>query len=148
MAQTLTGTINSNTSFLNQNALPLSVTYTGTPGKQYSKTFASSDITKVFFASYTVTTSSTTIDLTSLTDAYGAAISFTTVKHLQILNNDATNSLLVGGGTNAVFSSLPSLVAGGCYNLTTNLAVSGSTKNLALTAGALSIGVDVLMVGI
>lgn len=146
MAITLSGSVSSITKCINQNSAAFGTTYSGNPIRDYEATFTSSQITKISFANYSVSTG-TTIDLTNITDPFGNAISFATVKHLQIVNNDLTNSLTVGGGSNPVFAALPSIIAGGCVNLTTNLTVGGSTKNLLLTAGAGTISVDVYIIG-
>jgi hypothetical protein len=155
MAETLSGTASSISKFLFQNSQPFSTTFTGQPTRDYERSFSSTDVTKCYFANYTVTTTPTTVDVTSLTDAYGNAISFVTVKHLQIVNNDTTNNLTAGGGTNALFSALPVLVGqapstgsnGSCVNLTTNLTVTGTTKVIQLVASAGSISVDLYLVG-
>lgn len=150
MAETVAGSVSSNTSFLDTTTVA-GTNYTGKPGLSYSKNFASTDISAVFHGTYTVTTTPTVIDVTALTSAYGAAISFATVKHLQIVNNHASIGLTAGGGTAALFSALPTIAGGGCVNLTTPLAVTpsgmGAAKNITLTAASGSITVDVLIVG-
>jgi hypothetical protein len=155
MAETLSGNVSSISRFLHQNGAGLSITYSGNPVRDYERSFTSSDVTLIFFGNYTVTTTPTDIDLTSLTDAYGNAVNFATVKHLQIVNNDTSHDLTVGGGTNALFAALPVLVGqtsttssdGSCLNLTTNITVDGTHKILELTASAGSISVDVFVVG-
>ena len=156
MALTLSGTVSSISKFLYQQTLPFSITASANPTRDYEKSFASTDITKAYFGTYTVTTTPTTIDVTALTDpVYGGAVSFATVKHVQIVNNDTTNSLQAGGGTNALFSTLPVLVGqtgasnstGSCVNLTTNLTVDGTHKVITLVASSGSISVDLFLVG-
>ncbi len=130
--------------------MPFSITYTGNPSRSYTRAFASTEVSNVYFDTYTVGTGGVTVDVTSLTDAYGQAISFGTVKNVLIVNNDGTNNLTAGGGSNALFAALPVLVgqtAGSCVNLTTNLTVSGSTKIISLVASAGSILVDLFIVG-
>jgi hypothetical protein len=146
MAETISGSVSSTTSFLDT-ASVAGTTYTGKPGLTYSKSFASTDISSVYADIFTVTTTPTVIDVTSLTNAFGGAVSFATVKHVQVINSDAAVSLTVGGGTNPLFAALPTIVAGGCVNLTTSISVSGSVKNLTLTAASGSISVSVLIVG-
>jgi len=157
MSQSVTATINSTTQARFQSSQAFSTTFTGTPFLAWQRQFTTSETTKCYFGNFTVTTSPTSIDLTGLTDAYGSALSFATIRHLQITNNDETNSLTVGGGTNGLFTTLPfSLVGysasngtsdGSCLQLTTNLTVDGTHKILTLTAGAGSISVDVFLLG-
>jgi hypothetical protein len=155
MAISINGTISSISKFLIQNPQAFNITYSGNPTRDYERSFSSTDITKLYFATFTVTTTPTTIDVTALTDVFGNALNFATVKHIQVVNNDTTNNLTVGGGTNALFSALPALVGqsaaansnGSCVNLTTNLTVTGTTKIIQLVAGAGSISVDVLIAG-
>jgi hypothetical protein len=146
MSETASGTVTSTSGFLDSSSVA-GTTYTGKPGLKYSKTFASTDISSVFCHTYTVTTTPTVIDVTALTNAFGASVGFATVKHVQVVNNAAAIGLTVGGGTDPLFSALPTIVAGGCVNLTTNITVSGSVKTLTLTAASGSISVDVLIVG-
>lgn len=155
MAEVLSGTVSSISKFLFQNTQPFSITFTGSPTRDFERAFASTDVTKCYFNNYTVTTTPTTVDLTSLTDAFGQAVSFSTVKHVQIINNDTTRNLTAGGGTNALFAALPVLVGqaastnsnGSCVNLTTNLTVDATHKIIQLVASAGSISVDLFLVG-
>jgi hypothetical protein len=94
--------------FTQQSVNDFNVTFSGTPTRDFARSFTSTDVTKMYFKTYTVTSTPTSIDLTSLTDAYGQPLDFTgTIKALFIANNDATNNLTVGGGTNGLFSTLP-----------------------------------------
>jgi hypothetical protein len=151
MSTTLSGTVSSISKFLYQETLAFSLTASVNPTRDYEKSFASTDITNVYFGTFTVTTTPTTIDVTALTDpVYGGAINFATVKHVQIVNNDTTNALTAGGGTNSLFNAFPLLVGqptGSCLNLTTNITVSGSQKVITLVASSGSISVDVFLVG-
>ena len=54
----------------------------------------------------------TNIDLLTLTDALGAAISFATLEAVMVINLSKTTGedITVGGGTNAVFASLPEVL--------------------------------------
>jgi hypothetical protein len=129
MAYTISPSISSATKVLFQNSQPLSTTFSGTISKSFDLQIP------------------TTIDLTSLVDAYGNSISFTTVLHLMIVNNDATHNITVGGGTNGLFAALPVLYAGGCYNLTTTFTVDGTHKLLLITPAAGTPSVDVVFLG-
>lgn len=146
MAETVSGSVSSNSSFLDSLAVSGS-TYSGRPALSYSKSFKTTDISSVYHATLTVTTTPTVINVQSLTNAFGGSVSFSTVKHVQVTNDAASIALTVGGGTNPLFAALPTIVAGGCATLTTNITVSGSVKNLTLTAASGSISVDVLIVG-
>lgn len=148
MSYSLSGSISSVSKFLHQEAAALSITYTGNPTLNYAKSFSTTDITKLFFATYTVGTSATSIDVTALTDAFGQALNFATVKHLQIVNLSGVQTLTVGGGTNGLFTALPTLAVNGCYQLTTNFTVDGTHKIIALTANASTASVEVLIVGV
>jgi hypothetical protein len=153
MPQTLSGTVSSVSRFLQQNSQALNVLFSGNPSRDFERVFTSTDVTKCYFNSYNVTTTPTAVDVTGLTDAYGQAISFGTVKHVQLVNNDAAANLTAGGGTNALFAALPALVGqagnpnGSCVNLTTNLTADGTHKNIQLVASAGTISVDLFLVG-
>lgn len=157
MATSLTATVTSSTLAKYQSTQALSTTFSGKPYNNWARNFATTDISKCYFNTHSVTTSPTSLDLTALTDAYGAALSFATVKHLQIINNSDTNSLTVGGGTNGLFTTLPFTLAGyaaanngddgSCLQLTTSITVDGTHKILTLTASAGTIDVDVFVLG-
>lgn len=154
MSTSLSGSISSSSSFT-QSSTSGNVTYSGSPSKSYTRTFSATDVTKVYFATLSITTSPTSVDVTSLTDVFGSALSFATVKHLQIVNNSTTANLSAGGGTNGLFSALPTLIgqaassgnAGSCINLTTNLTVDGTHKIIALTSSSGTISVEIIIVG-
>lgn len=146
MAETVSGSVSSTSGFLDSLAV-FGSTYSGRPQLSYSKGFKTTDISSVYHATLTVTSTPTVIDVTSLTSAFGSAVSFAHVKHIQVINNAPSISLTVGGGTNPLFAALPTIVAGGCVNLTTTITVSGSVKTLTLTAASGSISVDVLIIG-
>jgi hypothetical protein len=151
MTTTLSANVSSTIKCIHQASQAFSVTYTGAPQKGFERAFSSSDITKLSFANYSVTTTPTTIDLTSLTDPFGNAVNFATVKNLLIINNDATNSLTIGGGTNGLFAALPFNLSGDskgtCLNLTTSITVDSTHKILKLLATAGTISVDVFVIG-
>lgn len=158
MSSTVTATITSGTQAKFQEATTFGATFTGTPSLQWVRRFNTTELTKCYFNTYTVTSTPTSVDLTALTDAYGAALSFATIRHLRITNNDPAISLTVGGGTNGLFTALPfSLVGynsatntddGSDLNLTTNITVDGTHKILTLVAASGSISVDVFILGV
>lgn len=147
MAQSVSGQISIISRFLHQNTADLSVTYSATPTLDFEKTLSTTDVTKLYYKRYSVTTTPTVIDVTALTDAYGAAVNFGTIKHIHIVNNDATNSLTAGGGTDPVFGALPTITAAGCVAMTASFSISPTAKNIALTASAGTILVDVIFTG-
>lgn len=108
---------------------------------EYNNTSLS--VTKEFTDNRTVATTET-LDVTSgLTDFYGVALNFATVKQIIIVNH-AAGSLTVGGGSNPLINQL-TITAGGCLNLTTNITTSGSVKNLVI-AGS-SAEYDIIILG-
>lgn len=131
--------------------------FSGSPIQDFERGFSGSECTKLYFATYTVGTSPTSIDLTSLTDAFGNALSFATIRHLAIINNDVTNNLTVGGGSNGLFAALPFTLTGStassgnkgsCLQLTANITVDGTHKILTLTSSASTISVNVFILGV
>lgn len=142
----LTANITSTANVLHTSALDLT-TYTGNVNKSYTKALSSSDVTKVFHDTRSVT-GNETLDLTSgLTDAYGTALVYSSLKHILIYNSDDTDSLIVGGGSNPVLANAVTISAGGCLNLTSTFTVAGSTKNLRIEASSGSISYDVVLIG-
>lgn len=122
------------------------VTYTGSLSKSASKSFSTSDITKLFSDSRTAATSET-LDVTSgLTDGFGAALAFSTVKAVLIQNKSSTATLTVGGSSNPLFNQLPVIQAGGFVAFSCSITTSGSVKNVLLTASA-SLDYDIVIVG-
>ena len=155
MATTLTSQVSSVSSARYLSSQGLSTQFSGSPVLDFERSFSSTECTKIYFASYSVTTSTTSIDLTSLTDAYGTVLSFSTVRHLAIVNNSGTNDITAGGGTNGLVSTLPVLKGfvpttgenGTAINLTTNITVDSTHKILALTGSAGTSTVDVYILG-
>lgn len=99
-------------------------------------------ITKEFTDKRTVATTET-LDVTSgLSDFYGVALNFATVKQIIIYNRSSGN-LTIGGGSNALINQF-TLSAGGCINLTTNITTSGSVKNLVVTGTAADYSIIIL----
>jgi hypothetical protein len=122
-------------------------TYTGNPKISYTSALTSSNISKVFADERTVATNET-LDVTSLTEAgYGSTLNYSSVKVLHIVNKSGSATLTVGGGSNAVCGSDQYTIGPGkCLYLDTAFAVSGSAKNLLLTASA-SLTYDILILG-
>lgn len=155
MAESVTASISSKTSVKFQNVTSFGTTYTGTPSLDFERSFNTTETTKSYSHRYSVTSTPTVVDLTSLTDDYGTALSFSTVRHIHIRHTDTTNSLTVGGGTTPVFAVLPVLTSytasvgdnGSCVSITTNITVDSTHKLLSLTASAGTISVDVFIVG-
>lgn len=156
MSTTYLGSVSSSVSWRATSPLDFSATLASSPQSSFARQFSSTEVTKLFYKTYSVTSTPTVIDVTTgLTDAYGAALSFATVKHLYFWNKDATRHLSVGGGTNALINALPTLIGqtptngstGSCVFLTTSITTSGSVKILNLTASSGTILVDVLIAG-
>lgn len=96
---------------------------------------STSDVSKVYTASVT-SGSATVIDLTSLTDGFGAALSFSTLKAC-VVENTGAGSLVVGGGTNPVFGTDQYTVkSGAVLPVLSSFTVDGTHKTLTLTPSA------------
>lgn len=156
MATTLTAQITSQVKAAYASTGNLSIPFTGNPLVSFVKNFDSTEVTKTYFNSLSITSSPTSIDLSSFTDCFGNAISMTTVKEIIIYNHDTAIALTVGGGTNGLFATLPFTLTGytattgsngTCLHLTTSITVDGTHKILTLTAGSGTITVDVLVLG-
>ena len=77
-----------------------------------------------------------TIDVSSLTDAYGAALAFGTVKQFVIQNTGAGN-LVVGGGSNPLFGTDQFTVkSGATLPITSSFTEGAGAKNILLTPSA------------
>lgn len=151
---TVSGTVTSTSAFSLSNSTG-GTTYTGSPRISYSKTFSNVNVTKFYQATLSVGTSPTTIDVTSLTDPFGDAVNFATIKHIEIVNNSTTADLTAGGGSNPIFNEMvlkgqavTAGSAGSCLNLTSPITVDGTHKNLALTSSSGTISVDLLISGV
>lgn len=147
------GTNSTNFKYQQSNQVGATV-YTGVP----SLTFTSqSTPTFIYQNAYNVVHGApTVIDLGNLTDAFGEAITWTHITSLMIVNNDTTNNLSVGGGSNAVFTLLPFTLNGQTASqgndgsnlvINTPIAVSASPCNLQLTSSASTISVNCYFVG-
>jgi len=110
--------------------------FSGFPKLSQSQSLDSTTpVNKVFNQSATIS-SPTTLDVTALTDAYGAALSFGTVKQFVIQNTGAGN-LVVGGGSNPLFGTDQYTVkSGATLPITSSFTESGSAKNILLTPSA------------
>src|SRR4051794_34551259 len=144
---TLNGNIQFQLSMLQANPLSL---FTPQGSFQYSaqNTLASSQI--CLFYTNTRSTTGESLDLTSaLTDAYNQALLFTKLQAFLIYNHDATKSLTVGGGTNAVFGALPSIgpLAAIAYCYPTGLTVDSTHKILTVTPSTGTVSYDLVLIG-
>lgn len=131
-------------------------TYRGNPTLTFNKIMNNTEVTKSYTNTVTVTSTPTSIDLTNLTDEFGAALSFSTIKHLHIINNSTTQSVFVGGGTNGLFTELPFQLIGYAaptgsngsdINLSTNITVDATHKILKLYTLANSASVNICIAG-
>lgn len=133
MAATADINISATTTYTKAAAL---ATYSGSPKIVASKSYATTDISKVFDATGS-TGSPVTYDVTALTDDYGAALAMATVKGFVIQNTHATATLTIGGGSNPLFGSDHYTVkAGCCLPITSAFAASGAAKNVLVTPSA------------
>lgn len=136
--------INNRVDILHTKALDFA-TYTAPIPRTFLKTFTTSDVDKVFHD--TRSTTGETLDLTSgLTDAFGTALVFTNLKFLWIVNNHATSSITVGGGSNAVVT-VQTVTAGGNLLLASTFTVDGTHKNLAVTPSTGTVSYDIILLG-
>lgn len=157
MAETISGSVSSAGSYTHTNSGELGTTLTGNPVRSFARNFSSSEITKLYYATLSVTTTPTVLDVTALTSNYGSSLNFGTVKELLIWNKNTTSGqdLTVGGGTNPLLNALPDLKAqtagagsnGSCVHLTTPITVSGSAKNIRLVAATGTLTVDIMIAG-
>jgi hypothetical protein len=157
MANSVSATITNATQARFQSGQAFSTTFFGVPKVEWVRQFTTTDITKCYFASLSVSTTPTSVDLTSLTDAYGTSIAFSSVKHLRVVNTSAVGNLTVGGGTNGLFTTLPFTLNGSTgsnnsdngsdLSLTTPITVDGTHKILTLTASAGTIVVSLFVLG-
>jgi hypothetical protein len=122
-------------------------TYTGNPSITKTISLSSSDITKVYSATRSVS-SADTFDVTSgLTHAFGAALVYASVKGLVILNTHATASIVVGGGSNPLLGTDQYTVKAGqaLYVPCVPVTVDGTHKVLTVTpSGAVTYSLLIL----
>ncbi len=110
--------LSANQRFTNDNGL-----YTGNPKIVYSNSLDSAAITKIFSDGRSVATNET-LDVTSLADPSGAAISFTHVKGI-VIKNTGTGVITVGGGTTPLLGADQYTISSGrCLGLDTVFTVS------------------------
>ena len=114
----------------------------------YSIKFSDDDVSLLYSKRNTLvaTSDNLTVNDDSLTDFFGEPLTFVTVRHIQVVNKDATHNLIVGGGSNSLIPAI-TLGANGCLNLTTAITVSGSAKLLKIDAGANTVQYDVIILG-
>jgi hypothetical protein len=108
---------------------------------------------------FTVNTSGTTLDLTSLAGGLdGGTRDFTKVKSIKVTNNDGTNVVNVGNAASNPWTglcssgtaTLPVHPGGHLWNHAPDaagLAVGGSNKNLLIAAAAATASVTVTIIG-
>lgn len=142
MAATATIEINCSSTYTKPTALG---TGTISPRINYLTSLSSSDVTKVYFTSATIS-GVTTLDVTALTDIYGTALSYGTVKGVYIENSGAGN-LVLGGGTNPLFGTDQYTVkTGAVLPIVSPFTVGGSNKVITLTPSA-SLTYSIIIVG-
>jgi hypothetical protein len=79
--------------------------YSGNPAITTSASLTSADVSLVYSAGRSVSTADT-LDVTSgLTSAYGAALTYSTVRAVAIWNTSATATVTVGGGLLPLFGT-------------------------------------------
>lgn len=149
MSLTTTASVSATIAALQTNALNLCTTYLGNPSTTYTNAFASG-VSKVYFATLNTTMGyPSSLDLSngSLSDAFGTALTFTSLKAIYIYNKDSTNTITVFGGSTPVIANTLDITAGGNILLTSTFAVSGSTKLMQLDPGSHNITVDIFLLG-
>ena len=164
---TYSGSVTDNASMTAVPSFPFNISPSVSAPLNFTRSYNSADITKVYWNTYSVTSTPTTIDLTSLTDIVGNALSFSTLVYLKVINQDTTNHLTIGGvEANDLFGvALPFTLAGqnrssgnggssgsagstgSEVSLVTNITVDATHKLLSLTASAGTISVQVLVAG-
>jgi hypothetical protein len=133
---------------ITHNSTLLGGTVSGTPQLNYSSRLTTTDLTDAYEGSRTVTGAETLDVRSGLSNVFGTAIVLATVKGITIHNTHASNSLVVGGGANALFGSDQfTILAGKCLYLDTSIATSGSVKNLLVTPSGASTTYDIIIFG-
>jgi hypothetical protein len=112
--------------------------YTGNPGITKSVKLSASDVTKVYTVARSVSSPDTFDVTTGLTNAYGAALVYTSVKAVVVLNTHTTATITVGGGSNPLFGSDQYTVKPGqvLYVSAVPATVDGTHKVLTVTPSA------------
>ncbi len=122
--------------------------YQGVPSITFTKSLSTSDISKCYQLNATIATAQTYDVNSGLVDAFGTALVFATVKSVVIRNNDATASLVVGGGTNPLFvSDQYTIKAGQCLAITSSFTVNASTAKVITLTPSASLNFDLLLLG-
>lgn len=147
MAYTLSGTLVSSCSLTHVSGVGLG-SYSATIAKSNTKTFTTSDITKLYHATRSLTgTTPETLDVTSgLTDGFNVALNFATIKGIFIVNKHATATLTLGGGANPLFNALPPIPGLGHIELALTITTSGTVKNILATPSG-TMTYDIVLVG-
>jgi hypothetical protein len=126
----------------------LGSSFSGNPQLVVNTALPSTMVSKLYFKDLNVT--STSIDLTTgsaTPDIYGAAQVFTQVSALQISNYSSTVGLVIGSGTNSVFSTTQTLPAGGSIQFTGTIPVDGTHKLLWLASTGTACPTSLMLVG-
>ena len=147
MAITATANIDINVSVVHSNPNDLGQ-YNGSPGIDSSLTFSTSDLSKVFADSRSISAADP-LDVTSgLTDQYGTALVYATVKTVVIKNTHATATLTIGGGSDPLYGTDQyTLKAGQTLPITSSATVDGTHKVLTITPSVASTTYDILILG-
>lgn len=149
MSITLTGAVDCKVSAIQLNSVALSNSYAGNPSTEYAKTFTSSDISKLYFANRTATATPDSLDLSnaSLTDPYGASLTFSNLKVVYVKNNHATSPLTVFGGSSGAIPNTLAISAGGNVTLTSTFPIDSTHKFVKIDPGAATVSYDIFMFG-
>lgn len=109
--------------------------YSGNP--RLTQSASNVSVTKVFTDART-TAVPETLDLTTgLTDAYGAALVYSSCKYVCIQNTHVSATLTIGGGANPLFGTDQyTIKPGATLPITSTFAVAGGSKNLLVTPSA------------
>ncbi len=144
---TCTGQIQNVSAFQLSALEPFNTPFSGQPNLQFRLSMPSTDVNNCWFNTYTLSTSPTTVDVSSLTGAFGESINFTTVKQLTVVNRSATTGVVVGGGSTPLVDEMPELTGSlSCIYLTANLTTSGANL-LSLVCSSGTAVTDVLIAG-
>jgi hypothetical protein len=144
---TIQGSVSTSISFMQQEVVGNIGTASFPCIQNFNQNYFSSTITKLYSNTISVTTTPTSLNLNSLTDAFGNAQNFGSVKSLYIQNTDPTNSVTIGGGTTPLFAAQSPIAAGECYSkLNSNLSTS-SANLLQIVASAGSVSINIVIAG-
>lgn len=111
--------------------------YTGGFSSSAESTLDASALTKVYMVSGSGAGPDTYDVNSGLTNAYGVALVYTTVKGIWIKNTHATATLVIGGGSNPLLGTDQyTLKAGNALAITSPFTVDGTHKVLKITQSA------------